>query len=154
VLYLDQCTKQSIEYTTQTAMKIQQGILSQSGHGHSSTRRSRTKSISRTSSIPSIGKLFNSSTSRSRSASPSKRSKSHQPQPIATKRVPIHHSWTGPTTNTPINVSQYETYGQSTSTLDSSQWSCRQEEEDNDQQKDLSLVMVSLYNSRLFHHAY
>lgn len=164
VLYLNQCTKQSVEYATQTVIKIQQGILSQSqSNNHSSGRRSRTKSISRTSSIPSIGKLFNNSSnsSRSRSVSPLKmikqsKSTSHQPQPTATKRMPVHHSWTGPATSTtPMKASQYECYGQSTlsvttlaSSLSSSSYrlSPSQQEED-DHQNDLPLDRVSLYDS-------
>lgn len=94
LLYLDQNLKGSVEYTTHCMMKIQQAV--NQGNG-----RTRTKSISRTSSIPTIGKLFNNNNvdnhpiQRRPSPSQLKKAKSFSPppQPQAPKRVPVHHSW-------------------------------------------------------------
>lgn len=128
---MNQCLKKSTDYSAQTIVKIQQSIqsqlLQQSTHQLS---RSRTKSISRTSSIPSLGKLFHSSnSSRSRSVSPSKMIKKskatsyqqqQQQQQPSIARVPVHHSWNGS-----AGCYKNENYSQvsSVTTLSSSLWS-------------------------------
>lgn len=94
LLYLDQNLKGSVEYTTHCMMKIQQAV-------NQGNNRTRTRSISRTSSIPTIGKLFNNNSVENhpiqRRSSPSqlKKAKSFSPPPPlqAPKRVPVHHSW-------------------------------------------------------------
>ncbi|KAI8327950.1 hypothetical protein BD560DRAFT_494439 [Blakeslea trispora] len=100
LLYLTQCLKQSNEYITQTVIKIQHSTF-----GSSSQQRSRSRSISRTSSIPSIGKLFqsSSSTNRSRSVSPSKMLKKSRSTTYSNSgnRVSTHYaSWNGVSTTT------------------------------------------------------
>ncbi|KAI8354119.1 hypothetical protein EDC96DRAFT_516899 [Choanephora cucurbitarum] len=92
VLYLTQCLKQSNDYITQTIIKVQQATVG-------SQQRSRSRSIPRTSSIPSIGKLFqsNSSTSRSRSVSPSKMIKKSRSASYSNSgnRISAHYTWNG-----------------------------------------------------------
>lgn len=126
LLYLDQNLKKSVEYTTHCMMKIQQAI-------HQSS--ARTRSISRTTSIPTLGKLFqNNSTSlvtdkpMARSHSPIQqlqKAKSFCPQqqPLSPKRVPVHYSWNGAGTG---SSSHNIHSGQNSS--DTSLWSPKDEE--------------------------
>ncbi|CEP11512.1 hypothetical protein [Parasitella parasitica] len=103
MLYLDQCLKNLAEYSTQVNLKLQQNLQSQTSQQstHHSTR-SRSKTMPRTSSIPSLGKLFNSSNSSARSVSPSsivKKSRSAsyqlQHQSSSMSRISVHNSWSG-----------------------------------------------------------
>lgn len=133
---MEHCLKKSRDYSAQTIIKIQQNIQSQlmqqSTHHLS---RSRTNSLSRrTSSIPSLGKLFHSSNgSRSRSVSPSKmikKSKSasyqqqspHQQQQPSIARIPVHHSWSG-SSNSGCYRNENHSQVSSVATLASSLWS-------------------------------
>ncbi|KAL0135138.1 hypothetical protein V8B55DRAFT_1553980 [Mucor lusitanicus] len=128
--YMEHCLKKSRDYSAQTIIKIQQSIQSQlmqqSTHHLS---RSRTNSLSRrTSSIPSLGKLFHSSNgSRSRSVSPSKMIKNpHQQQQPSIARIPVHHSWSGSSNSGFSSVATLasslwsSSYGIQTSTIDDS----------------------------------
>jgi hypothetical protein len=112
LFYLNDKLKRSIEYTTHNMMKIQQAIHSSTASSSSGSIRSRSKSISRTTSIPSIGKLFSSSSHtnignsnnddhgntttdiRSRSVSPSKikKSKSFSPPITSQQRISQYSS--------------------------------------------------------------
>lgn len=127
LLYLDQNLKKSVEYTTHCMMKIQQAI----NQGSSPHSRSRPKSISRTTSIPTIGKLFHNNsndkltietrpTTRSSSPSQLQKAKSFSPQqqPVSPKRVPVHYSWSGAGSTGNV-VSHHHT----SDTSDTSLWS-------------------------------
>ncbi|KAI8640505.1 hypothetical protein BD408DRAFT_419625 [Parasitella parasitica] len=101
MLYLDQCLKNSTEYSAQVILKLQQSLQGQSPQQSSHhLTRSRSKTMPRTSSIPSLGKLFNSNASRSVSPSSivkKSRSASYQlqHQSSSMSRLSVHHSWSG-----------------------------------------------------------
>ncbi|KAI7904576.1 uncharacterized protein BX663DRAFT_502848 [Cokeromyces recurvatus] len=126
LIYLNQCLKRSQDYVTQSILKIQQAA-NHSIINRRSSHRSKSKSLSRTSSIPTIGKLFHTNNDRSRSVSPSKMlvktSRSSQ-SIISPKCVPVHYSWSGSSSCT--SSSQNDTYrhhSPSVTTLASSFWS-------------------------------
>ncbi|KAI9469015.1 MAG: hypothetical protein EXX96DRAFT_101325 [Benjaminiella poitrasii] len=126
IFYLNQCLKRSQDYATHSILRIQQAL------SHNVSRsRSKSKSISRTSSIPSIGKLFhnNSGTnnSRPRSVSPSrmliKSSKSTQSLVASSKYAPVHHSWSSGSVSSSSHPDSYRHNSSSVTTLASSLWS-------------------------------
>jgi hypothetical protein len=121
-------------------MKIQYAI-------YNGNTRSRAKSISRTSSIPSIGKLFIKSDpgaeEKERSVSPAakiKKSKSFSPaatnvqKATAPKRVPVHHSWNGQVASNNISITS----------LSSSVWSASLDE--------VSVMKQQIEMKNMMHH--
>ncbi|KAI8081898.1 uncharacterized protein B0P05DRAFT_538523 [Gilbertella persicaria] len=141
LLYLNQCLKQSNEYLTQTIVKVQQSVLNNSQQ----QQRSRSKSISRTSSIPSIGKLFhsNGSTSRSRSVSPSKMIKKSKSASYSatSNRASVHYaSWSEQYYKSESQASSLATLN---SSLSSSSGHLPQDTEYTYDQKELPLDIVS-----------
>ncbi|KAG2232911.1 hypothetical protein INT48_006165 [Thamnidium elegans] len=75
MLFLDQSLKRSVEFAAHSMLKIQQATNS---------NNSRPRSISRSSSIPSIGKLFHNNNDNIPTKNIIKQTQ---------KRVPVHHSW-------------------------------------------------------------
>ncbi|GAA5795701.1 hypothetical protein HPULCUR_001063 [Helicostylum pulchrum] len=109
MLFLDQSLKRSVEFAAHSMLKIQQAMSS----------NTRPRSISRSSSIPSIGKLFHNSDNISPPSSSSTKSIIKQAQ----KRVPVHHSWSSNNSG----GSTCESNNSSLTTLTSSLWSLSDE---------------------------
>lgn len=133
LFYLDGLLKQSIEFSTQNMMKIQYALYNPILVNGNNTR-SRTRTMSRTSSIPSIGKLFKNDEAAGSTTTIIKKAKSFSPvlphssttTPVqhhyqAPKRVPVHHSWSNNNSSDISTTSQNN--NSSIATLSSSIWS-------------------------------